>query len=123
MMTRLVVITTPGEPLTDEDDNPVTIGYGEPVMGEPTVITLDPAAGPAAYLEQASTTEITVGQQTAPGTWWAGLPTGTPVKETSSLHFPDSGQTFQVAGEPADRWNPWERRVEFVRVELSTETA
>jgi hypothetical protein len=109
LLTRPLEVSTPGEPTEDPD-------YGTPVPGEPTTVTV------LGYVEQVGTTEETVGQQTAPGTWWAALPAGTAVAATSTVAIPDSGQTFEVIGEPATRWSPWRERVEFVRVELRSHT-
>lgn len=109
LLTRPVTVTTPGEGDVDE--------YGNPTPTAGTSVTVN------GYVEQKTTREITDGQQTAQGDWWAALPTGTAVAATSTLTIVDSGQTFQVAGEPETKWNPWTQTVEFIRVELETETA
>lgn len=109
MLTRPLEVTTPAEGGIGAD--------GEWDPGAPTTVAVD------GYVEQVSTTEVTVGQQTAPATWWAALPVGTPVTAESSLRIIDSDQRFVVAGDPAHRWNPWDRAEEFIRVELETVTA
>jgi len=109
MLTRSVVIATPVGGAVD--------AYGDASVGTPISQTVD------AYVEQTSTTERTDGQQTASGQWWAAVPVGTSVAATSSLTIVDSGQVFQVTGEPATRWNPRLRRNEFIRLELTTDTA
>lgn len=109
LLTRPVEVSTPTDGAVDE--------YGTPTAGASSTVTVD------GYVEQTSTTEVTEGQQTAPGRWWAALPTGTAVTARSRLTIVDSGQTFEVVGEPATRWNPRLRRNEFVRVELASVTA
>jgi hypothetical protein len=116
LMTRQLEVTTPGDPLTD-DDGPLVDDRGRPTFAEPSTVTV------LGYLEQTGTSEITVGQQTAPSTWWAALPAGTPVKATSTLRAVDTDQRFEVTGEPAPKWNPWDQRTEFVRIELAAITA
>lgn len=108
LLTRPVTVSTPTDGEVDE--------YGEPTAGTPTSVTVN------GYVEQKTTREITDGQQTAQGEWWAALPTGTAVDATSTLTIVDSGQTFHIAGEPETKWNPWTQTVEFIRVELETET-
>lgn len=109
LLTRPVVISTPTAGIVGVD--------GEFTPGAPATLTVD------AYVEQSSTRERTDGQQTASGQWWAAVPVGTAVAATSSLTIVDSGQVFQVTGEPATRWNPRLERNEFVRLELTTDTA
>lgn len=108
LLTRPVQVSTPTAGTVDE--------YGNAAPGTPTTVTVN------GYVEQTSSQERTDGQQTVAGQWWAALPIGTAVVPTSKLYVPDSGQTFEVTGAPATKWNPVLRRNEFVRVELSTDT-
>lgn len=109
MMNRPVGISTPGVGSVGTD--------GEWTDGT-AVETVE-----LGYVEQTSTQEVTDGQQTAAGTWWAALPVGTAATPTSTLTIIDTGQRFEVVGEIAARWSFRYRRNEFVRVELASVTA
>lgn len=108
LLTRPVQVVTPAVGVVDE--------YGDPQPGAPSTVTVD------GYVEQTSTFERTEGQQTASGQWWAALPVGVAVTARSTLYVLDSGQRFEVVGEPATKWNPVKLRNEYIRVELATVT-
>lgn len=113
MFTRPMKITTPAV-VTDETPRD---GYGTPIPENPGVEEV------LGYWEPTVTREVTVGQQTASASSWAGLPVGTTVTDESTLRLLDTNEQFEVVGRPALKWNPWRQRTEFIRVDLSAVTA
>lgn len=110
LLTRPLVVYTPTTGTSRNE-------YGRLEPGAATSVTVN------GYIEPANTSEVDVGQQTAPARWWAALPAGTAVAPTSRITVPDSGQSFEVDGAVEQKWNPRRRRIEFVRVELAEVTA
>lgn len=119
MLTRPLKVKHPGQPEVDGSGQgqPVLGPYGRPLLGEPSSVDV------LGHLEQTSTDEETVGQQTAGVIAWAALPTGTPVTATSTVIDLVTGIRYEVIGEPDPKWNPWDKRFEYIRVELGKSTS
>lgn len=88
-------------------------GYGNPIDVEETVIVA------RAHLEQMTTTETEVGQDTTGATWSMFLPAGTLIDALDRIEVPDRGLLFEVEGLPSRPWRPstGEHHVE-VRLQL-----
>ena len=78
--------------------------WGNPIPGADTVTET------VGYLEQTTTREVVVGQETASADWLLFVDAGTDIKGSDRVEVPDMPAVFEVVGQPA----PWRRPVDNV---------